>query len=333
MKKALISGITGQDGSYLAEFLLEKGYKVFGLARRSKTLNFERIQSIFDRIEFVYGDLLNQASLDEAIQTAKPDEVYNLASPSFVPLSWNDPVSTGDVTGLGVPRLLESIRKHKPDTKFYQASSSEVFGKVGETPQRETTPFHPRSPYGVAKAYGHWMTVNYRENHHIFACSGILFNHESPRRSPEFVTRKVTQTVAKIKMGLAQELRMGNLDSRRDWGFAGDYVEAMWGMLQQPKAEDFVIATGESHSVRELLALAFSHAGLSSLPYVVIDPQLIRLAESDFLVGDPGKASRLLGWKPRVLFPQLIQMMVEADMALLNSSSTPVKVINAGGIW
>lgn len=336
MKKALVTGITGQDGSYLADLLLEKGYSVFGMARRSSTQNFERIQHIKDKVTFVHGDLTDQSSLDEAIRSVKPDEVYNLGAQSFVPVSWNQPASTGDITGLGVTRMLEAIRKHKPDTKFYQASSSEMFGKVQETPQTEKTPFYPRSPYGVAKVYGHWITINYRESYNLFACSGILFNHESPRRGLEFVTRKVSHTVAKINLGLAQELRMGNLDAKRDWGFAGDYVEAMWMMLQQEKPEDFVIATGETYSVRRLVEVAFASAGMDVVwegkgadekgidkrtgkVVVAIDPAFLRPAEVDLLIGNPAKAKRGLGWTPRMPFENLIESMVRADLSRLKA--------------
>lgn len=316
-KRALITGITGQDGSYLAELLLEKGYEVFGMVRRSSSEKVERIQHLRDRLELVQGDLHDQSSLLSCIAEVKPDEVYNLAAQSFVPTSWNQPMLTGDITGLGVTRVLEAIRSVKPDAKFYQASSSEMFGKVRETPQTELTPFYPRSPYGVAKVYGHFITVNYRESYDLFACSGILFNHESPRRGLEFVTRRVTNGVAKIKLGLAKELKLGNLDAKRDWGFAGDYVEAMWLMLQQSAADDFVIATGETHSVRELVALAFEHVGLNWEQYVKIDERLLRPAEVDLLVGDASKAEQKLGWKPKVNFAQLVGMMVEADVKAL----------------
>lgn len=314
MKKALITGITGQDGSYLAELLLENGYKVYGMVRRSSVENYERVEHIRDLLHFVQGDLTDQSSLDEAIKEIMPDEVYNLAAQSFVPTSWNQPVLTADVTGLGVTRVLEAIRKHKPDTKFYQASSSEMFGKVQETPQTEKTPFYPRSPYGVSKVYGHWITVNYRESYKIFACSGILFNHESPRRGLEFVTRKVTNTVAKIKLGLAKELRMGNVEAKRDWGFAGDYVYAMWLMLQQDQPEDFVIATGETHSVRELVDIAFECVGLKAKDYVVTDPKFFRPAEVDLLVGNPSKARTKLQWSSKVSFEELIRIMVNGDL-------------------
>lgn len=317
MKKALITGITGQDGSYLAELLLQKDYKVHGMVRRSSVENYERVEHIREKLHFVQGDLTDQSSLDEAIKEIMPDEVYNLAAQSFVPTSWNQPVLTSDVTGLGVTRILEAIRKHKPDAKFYQASSSEMFGKVQETPQTEKTPFYPRSPYGVSKIYGHWITVNYRESYRIFACSGILFNHESPRRGLEFVTRKVTNTVAKIKLGMAKELRMGNMEAKRDWGFAGDYVQAMWMMLQQDHPEDFVISTGKAHSVQELVDVAFEAVGLKAKDYVVTDPMFLRPAEVDSLIGNPEKARKKLQWRPKVSFEQLIQMMVNEDLRIL----------------
>jgi GDPmannose 4,6-dehydratase len=313
-KKALITGITGQDGSYLAELLLEKGYKVYGLRRRTSVPILENINHIKNEIEFIDGDLLDQGSLINAVRIANPDEVYNLAAQSFVGTSWDQPVLTGHVTGLGVTNMLEAVRLTKPEAKYYQASSSEMFGKVVETPQVETTPFYPRSPYGVAKVYGHWITVNYRESFDMFACSGILFNHESPRRGVEFVTRKVTDAVARIKLGLQTELRMGNLDSKRDWGFAGDYVKAMWLMLQQDKPDDFVISTGETHTVEELVEIAFSHAGLNWRDYVVIDPKFVRPAEVDLLLGDCTKAKQQLGWELEVSFDQLVKMMVDSDM-------------------
>jgi len=316
-KIVLITGITGQDGSYLADFLLEKGYKVYGLVRRSSVEKFDNIMHCKDKIELIQGDLTDQNSLNFIIKEINPDEVYNLGAQSFVPTSWNQPLLTADVTALGVTRLLEAIRLNNPKIKFYQASSSEMFGKVRETPQNEKTPFYPRSPYGVAKVYGHFITVNYRESYGIFACSGILFNHESPRRGLEFVTRKVTNAVARIKLGLQQELRMGNLDAKRDWGFAGDYVEAMWLMLQQEQAEDYVIATGETHSIRELLEIAFNHVGLNYKEYVVVDPKFIRPAEVDLLCGDATKAKKVLGWKQKINFEQLIKMMVDHDIALL----------------
>jgi len=310
----LITGITGQDGSYLAEYLLEKGYEVYGMVRRSSVEKYDRIEHLKDRINLLQGDLTDQSSLDDAIKTIGPDEVYNLAAQSFVPTSWNQPILTGEITGLGATRLLEAIRKIKPDTRFYQASSSEMFGKVRETPQTELTPFHPRSPYGVAKVYGHFITVNYRESYDMYACSGILFNHESPRRGYEFVTRKITDTVARIKLGLANELRLGNLDAKRDWGFAGDYVEAMHLMLQQDEADDYVISTGETHTVREFVEIAFGAAELDWEKYVVIDPKFFRPAEVELLVGDSSKALKKFGWKPKVDFKGLVTMMVESDI-------------------
>ncbi|HEY6270588.1 MAG TPA: GDP-mannose 4,6-dehydratase [Terriglobales bacterium] len=312
--RALITGVTGQDGSYLAEFLLDKNYEVFGLVRRSSLEKYDRIENIADRICFVEGDLTDQSSLDQAVEQIQPHEVYNLAAQSFVPVSWNQPVLTGDVTGLGVLRVLEAIRRHCPKAKFLQASSSEMFGKVAESPQSETTRFHPRSPYGVAKVFAHHITVNYRESYGIFACSSICFNHESPRRGSEFVTRKVTQHAARIKLGLCDRLKMGNLDAQRDWGYAGDYIRAMWLMLQQPQAEDFVIATGKTHSVQELLDAAFSRARLDWKRHVEIDPKLVRPAEVDYLCGDASRARRTLGWKPEVDFHQLVAMMVDADL-------------------
>ncbi|OME80602.1 GDP-mannose 4,6-dehydratase [Paenibacillus sp. FSL A5-0031] len=319
-KNALITGITGQDGSYLAELLLEKGYKVYGLRRRTSVPILENIEHIKNEIEFIDGDLLDQGSLINAVRISNPDEVYNLAAQSFVGTSWDQPVLTGQVTGIGVTNMLEAVRLTKPEARFYQASSSEMFGKVVETPQVETTPFYPRSPYGVAKVYGHWITVNYRESFDMFACSGILFNHESPRRGVEFVTRKVTDAVARIKLGLQTELRMGNLDSKRDWGFAGDYVKAMWLMLQQDKPDDFVISTGETHTVEELVEIAFSHADLNWRDYVVIDPRFVRPAEVDLLLGDCTKAKQQLGWKLEVSFDQLVKMMVDSDLAKLQQS-------------
>src|SRR5919108_3887687 len=319
MKRALITGITGQDGSYLAEFLLGKGYGVYGMVRRASFQRFDRIQHILDRVEIIEGDLTDQSSLDDAIKTIAPDEVYNLASQSFVPTSWNQPVLTADVTGTGVTRILEAIRKHKPDARFYQASTSEMFGKVRATPQNETTPFYPRSPYGVSKVYAHWITINYRESYNIFACSGICFNHESPRRGLEFISRKVTDGVARIKLGLADQLKLGNLEARRDWGFAGDYVEAMWLMLQQDQPEDYVIATGESHSVRDLVEIAFGYVGLPVEPYVVVDSKFFRPAEVDLLIGDASQARARLGWQPAVSFREMIHMMVEADLKRLVS--------------
>jgi GDPmannose 4,6-dehydratase len=314
MTTALITGITGQDGSYLAELLLEKGYRVVGMTRRSSTESDERIAHIRADLELIQGDLLDQASLVEAIRSVKPSEVYNLAAQSFVPTSWNQPVLTGEFTGLGVTRVLEAIRHSDPAIRFYQASSSEMFGKVLEAPQTERTPFYPRSPYGVAKAYGHFLTVNYRESYDLFAVSGILFNHESPRRGLEFVTRKVTDGAARIALGLATELRMGNLDARRDWGFAGDYVRAMWLMLQQDTPDDFVVASGEDHTVRELCQIAFSRVGLDYEEHVVVDPAFYRPAEVDHLTGDATKARETLGWKPEVGFRRLVEMMVDADV-------------------
>jgi GDPmannose 4,6-dehydratase len=318
-KRALITGITGQDGSYLAEFLLEQGYEVYGLVRRTSTVTFSRIDHIQDQIHLIPGDMLDQTSLQLALQESEPDEVYNLAAQSFVQTSWTQPVFTGDVTALGVTRLLSAIRHVNPKIRFYQASSSEMFGKVVEVPQRETTPFHPRSPYGVAKVYGHWITINYRESYGMHCTSGILFNHESPRRGLEFVTRKVTYNVAKIKLGMAKELRLGNLDSRRDWGFAGDYVRAMWLMLQQDSPDDYVVATGETHAVEELVRVAFEYVGLDWHEFVTQDPQFMRPAEVDLLVGDPGKAGRVLGWEPKVTFAELVRMMVDADLTLLKA--------------
>jgi GDPmannose 4,6-dehydratase len=312
--RALITGITGQDGSYLADLLLEKGYEVHGMVRRSSTETFERVAHVRERIRFVQADLLDQLSLIQMMEQVKPDEIYNLAAMSFVPTSWTQPVLTGEFTAIGVSRMLEAMRLVCPRAKFYQASSSEMFGLVREVPQTETTPFHPRSPYGAAKAYGHFITVNYRESYNLFALSGILFNHESPRRGKEFVTRKITHGVAQIKRGLARELRMGNLDAKRDWGFAGDYVKAMWLMLQQKTPEDYVIATGVNHSVKEFLEIAFDHAGLRWEDHVVIDPALFRPAEVDHLLGDSSKAARQLGWKPEVPFESLVRMMVDADL-------------------
>ncbi len=316
-KRALITGITGQDGSYLAEFLLDKGYKVFGLVRRSSTINFERLAHLQDRIELLAGDLLDQSSLITALNQSQPDEVYNLASQSFVPTSWNQPVLTGEFTALGVTRLLEAVRVVNPRVRFYQASSSEMFGAVTESPQNERTLFHPRSPYGVAKLYGHWITVNYRESYGIFACSGILFNHESPRRGLEFVTRKVSYGVARIKLGLERKLKLGNLDAERDWGFTGDYVRAMWLMLQQNEAKDYVVATGATHSVRRLVEVAFRHAGLDYHEHVEIDPGLLRPAEVYHLCGDASQAEQELGWHPTVTFEALVAMMVDADLAAI----------------
>jgi GDPmannose 4,6-dehydratase len=328
-KTALITGVTGQDGSYLAEFLLEQGYRVVGMVRRTSTVNFDRIKHIQDQIEIVQGDLLDQSSLMEIIRAYQPDEVYNLAAQSFVPTSFSQPVLTGEFTALGVTRLLEAIRHVKPDARFYQASSSEMFGKVVEVPQRETTPFYPRSPYGVAKVYGHWITVNYRESYGMFACSGILFNHESPRRGLEFVTHKVTHAAARIKLGLQRELRLGNLEARRDWGYAGDYVRGMWLMLQQDQPDDYVLATGETHSVRELCEVAFGHVGLDWRDYVVADPKHYRPAEVDLLIGDASKARRVLGWEPSVNFEQLVRMMVDADLQALQNQHVPLSEKNA----
>ncbi|MCD9023678.1 GDP-mannose 4,6-dehydratase [Cohnella silvisoli] len=316
MKRALITGITGQDGSYLAEFLLHKGYRVFGVRRRTSTPNYTNIEHIADKIEIIDGDLSDLSSLIRAIQIADPDEIYNLAAQSYVETSWPQPLLTSELTAVGVTNMLEAFRLVKPSARFYQASSSEMFGKVLETPQKESTPFYPRSPYGVAKVYAHWMTVNYRESFNLFACSGILFNHESPRRGIEFVTRKVTNAVARIKLGLQSELRMGNLEALRDWGFAGDYVQAMWLMLQQDTASDYVIATGETHSVRELLEVAFSYVGLDYKDYVVNDEKYHRPAEVDLLLGDASKAKQQLGWECKVGFVQLIQMMVDSDLKL-----------------
>ena len=317
MPTALVTGITGQDGSYLAEFLLDKGYEVIGMVRRSSTVNFARIHHIQDRITLVSGDLLDGGSLIAILQEHEPDEVYNLAAQSFVPASWRQPVFTGGVTGLGVTRMLEAIRTVNPKIRFYQASSSEMFGKVREVPQCEATPFYPRSPYGVAKVYGHWITVNYRESYDLYAVSGILFNHESPRRGLEFVTRKVTYGVAKIKLGLAENLALGNLESQRDWGFAGDYVRAMWLMLQQDQPDDYVVGTGETHSVKELCEVAFRRVGLKWSDYVIQDPRFMRPAEVDILVADPSKAHRVLCWKPEIRFGSLVEMMVDHDMKVV----------------
>ena len=315
MKKALITGITGQDGSYLAELLLEKGYEVHGLMRRSSNETLDRIEHIKDRVHLELGDLLDEMSLIQVLQKIQPDEIYNLAAQSFVHASWSQPVLTGEFTALGVTRILDAMRHVCPKARFYQASSSEMYGKVHAVPQDEDTPFHPRSPYAVAKVYGHYITMNYRESYKLFAVSGILFNHESPRRGLEFVTRKVTDGVARIKLGLATELRMGNLDAKRDWGFAGDYVKAMWLMLQQPDADDYVIATGETHSVREFCELAFARAGLDYKKYISVDPKFLRPAEVDLLLGSPAKAKRKLGWTPEVSFEGLVNMMVDADLA------------------
>lgn len=319
MKKALITGITGQDGSYLADLLLDKGYEVYGLVRRTSSPNLENILHIRDRVKFVSGDLLDLASLCDVVKEVRPDEVYNLAAQSFVGASWKQPSLTGQVTGIGVANVLDAVRQNAPDARFYQASSSEMFGKVVETPQTETTPFYPRSPYGVAKLYGHWITVNYRESYSMDACSGILFNHESPRRGIEFVTRKITDAVARIHFGLQKELRLGNLDARRDWGFAGDYVKAMWLMLQQANVDDYVIATGETHTVREFLEICFNIVGLDYMDYVVVDPQFYRPAEVDLLLGDSSKAKEKLGWQPKVDLKRLAEMMVEADLARIHA--------------
>ncbi|MFP2927697.1 GDP-mannose 4,6-dehydratase [Pyxidicoccus sp. 3LG] len=318
-KRALITGITGQDGSYLAELLLSKGYEVHGMVRRSSEEKFERIQHLHGKIQLHQGDLLDQFSLAALLNLVKPDEVYNLAAQSFVPTSWNQPVLTGEFTALGVTKMLEAIRHTRPQVRFYQASSSEMFGKVLEVPQTEETPFYPRSPYGVAKAYGHHITVNYRESFGLFAVSGILFNHESPRRGLEFVTRKVTYNVARIKLGLQEKLPMGNLDAKRDWGFAGDYVDAMWRMLQQPEPDDYVVATNETHTVRELVEIAFGRVGLDYQKYVHIDPAFVRPAEVDLLIGDYAKAKKKLGWEPTVRFKQLVEMMVDADLERLKA--------------
>ena len=323
-RRALITGITGQDGSYLAELLLAEGYEVLGMVRRSSTVTFERIAHLQDRIEIVYGDLLDQVSLIELLKEWNPSEVYNLAAQSFVPTSFTQPVLTGEVTGMGVTRILDAIRLVDPTIRFYQASSSEMFGKVVEVPQRESTPFYPRSPYGVAKLYGHWITINYRESYDLHASSGILFNHESPRRGLEFVPRKISYGVARIKLGLQQELRLGNLEARRDWGFAGDYVKAMWLMLQQDAPDDFVVATGETHTVREFCELAFERVGLDWNQFVVIDEKFFRPAEVDLLIGEPTKAQKVLGWEPDTSFEQLVHMMVDADIELLSGKLKPI---------
>ena len=321
-KRALITGVTGQDGSYLAEFLLDQGYEVFGMVRRSSTVNFERIAHIQDRITLVAGDLIDEVSMFNILRDHRPSEVYNLAAQSFVQTSWSQPMLTGETTALGVTRVLDAIRTVDPEIRFYQASSSEMFGKVLEVPQREETPFYPRSPYGVAKVYGHWITVNYRESYDLFACSGMLFNHESPRRGLEFVTRKVTHGVARIKAGLDTKLSLGNLDAQRDWGFAADYVRAMWLMLQQDAPDDYVVATGETHSVKELVELSFAAVDLDWEKYVEIDPRFLRPAEVDLLVGDPAKAEKTLGWHRDVDFSALVQMMVEADVALVTKQNS-----------
>lgn len=324
-KRALVTGITGQDGSYLAELLLEKGYEVFGLVRRSSTVNFERISHLQDKIELISGDLLDQKSLVSALQAARPQEVYNLGAQSFVPVSWEQPMLTGEVTGLGATRLLEAIRSCDANIRFYQASTSELFGKAQETPQNEQTAFYPRSPYGVSKLYAHWITINYRESYGLFACTGILFNHESPRRGREFVTRKITHGVARIKHGLDQELRLGNLDSRRDWGYAGDFVRAMWMMLQQDEPDDYVIATGTSRTIREFCEVAFAHAGLDWRQYVVVDERFLRPAEVHTLLGDATKAREKLGWEPEVGFEEMVQQMVDWDLEQVAHQSAPVR--------
>jgi GDPmannose 4,6-dehydratase len=321
MKTALVTGVTGQDGSYLAELLLEQGYRVIGMVRRTSTLNFDRLRDVQDRIEIVQGDLLDQMSIINILQEYRPSEVYNLAAQSFVPTSFTQPVLTGEYTALGVTRMLEAVRIVDPKIRFYQASSSEMFGKVMEVPQRETTPFYPRSPYGVAKVYGHWITVNYRESYNLFACSGILFNHESPRRGLEFVTHKITHAVARINLGISSELRLGNLEARRDWGFAGDYVRAMWLMLQQERPDDYVVSTGETHSVEEFVQEAFGYVDLDWKQHVVQDPRYYRPAEVDLLVGDPAKAGEVLGWEPSVSFRELVRMMVDADLKSLQAGN------------
>ncbi|OGO31879.1 MAG: GDP-mannose 4,6-dehydratase, partial [Chloroflexi bacterium RBG_16_54_11] len=322
MPTAIITGITGQDGSYLAELLLSKGYRVIGMVRRSSVVTFERIQHIQDQVELIQGDLHDQSSLLDLMEQYKPDEVYNLAAQSFVPTSWNQPVLTGEVTALGVTRMLEAIRLINPKTRYYQASSSEMFGKVHETPQKETTPFYPRSPYGVAKVYGHWITVNYRESYNLFAVSGILFNHESPRRGTEFVTRKITNGAVRIKLGLAKDLRLGNLEARRDWGFAGDYVEAMWRMLQNDQPQDFVVGTGETHSVQEFCENVFSSLDMDYRQYVVQDAHFYRPAEVDMLVADASRARQMLGWAPKVDFNGLVRLMVDSDLTRLGGEIT-----------
>jgi GDPmannose 4,6-dehydratase len=326
-KAALITGITGQDGSYLAEFLLEKGYRVAGMVRRSSTENFQRIEHLRDRIQLIQGDLLDQTSIASVLDQVRPHEVYNLAAMSFVPTSWHKPVLTAEFTAVGVTRVLDALRQSCPKAHFYQASSSEMFGKVRETPQSETTPFHPRSPYGVAKVYGHFITVNYRESYDLFACSGILFNHESPRRGLDFVTRKITHGVASIKLGLAAELRLGNLQAKRDWGFAGDYVRAMWMMLQQDKPDDYVIGTGQTHRVEEFVQVAFDHAGIDWRKHVVVDPQFYRPAEVDLLLANPAKAKKQLNWEPKVSFEQLVRMMVDSDIIHLKKMLSPGEAV------
>ncbi len=324
-KTALITGVTGQDGSYLAEWLLEQGYRVCGMVRRSSTENFQRIEHLRDRVELYQADLLDPTSLAGVLNRTQPDEVYNLAAMSFVPTSWDQPVLTAEFTAVGVTRLLDAIRQTCPHARFYQASSSEMFGKVHQTPQSEVTPFHPRSPYGVAKVYGHFITVNYRESYNMFACSGILFNHESPRRGLEFVTRKISHGVARIKLGLDHELRLGNLQAKRDWGFAGDYVKAMWLMLQQDKPDDFVVGTGVTHRVEDFVRVAFTHVGLDWRKHVVVDPQFYRPAEVDLLLADPSKAHRNLGWHPHMTFERLVTTMVDADVAALTAKTPSLR--------
>jgi GDPmannose 4,6-dehydratase len=321
MRKAIITGITGQDGSHLAELLLAKGYRVYGLVRRHSMEHYPRLDAVRDQVELIPADLCDAPSLDRAVEQIQPDEIYNLAAMSYVAASWGQPALTTEVNSLGVLRLLEAVRHYCPTARFYQASTSEMFGLVRETPQRETTPFHPRSPYGVSKVYAHFLTANYRESYGLYACAGILFNHEGPRRSPEFVTRKITRAAAAIKLGLQSELRLGNLSPRRDWGYAGDYVEAMWRMLQQDKPDDYVIGTGENHAVEEFVAIAFAHVGLDWRDHVVTDPRLYRPAEVDILLADSSKARRALGWQPQMSFAQLVQVMVDADLALLHSQA------------
>ena len=322
MRKVLITGITGQDGSHLAEFLLSKGYRVYGMVRRTSSENYQRLAKIRDRVELLPGDLLDQYSIARVVEQVQPDEIYNLAAMSFVPTSWQQPVLTAEFTGVGVTRMLEAVQRYCPKARFYQASSSEMFGKVRETPQRESTPFHPRSPYGVAKVYGHFITVNFRESYGIYACCGILFNHEGPRRGLEFASRKISHGAARIKLGLADELRLGNLQAKRDWGYAGDYVRAMWLMMQQDKPDDYVVGMGETHSIEEFVDLAFDRVGLDWRDYVVVDPQFYRPAEVDLLLADPAKARRVLGWKPEVDFQGLVHMMVDADLAELQSQES-----------
>jgi GDPmannose 4,6-dehydratase len=319
-KSALITGITGQDGSYLAEFLLERGYRVCGIVRRASTENNQRIEHLRDQVELYQADLLDQTSITHLLRRLRPDEIYNLAAMSFVPTSWQQPVLTAEFTAVGVTRLLDTMRQVCPEARFYQASSSEMFGKVREAPQRETTSFHPRSPYGVAKVYGHYITLNYRESYNLYACSGILFNHESPRRGMEFVTRKISHGVARIKRGLARELRLGNLQAKRDWGYAGDYVQAMWLMLQQEKPDDYVVGSGMTHSVEEFVQIAFDHVGLDWRKHVVVDPEFYRPAEVDLLLADPSRAHQVLGWRPEVSFEQLVTMMVDGDLAAVDQT-------------